>query len=154
VRQQKLGKRLCQRLPLTRIFGTCTVKGTDGIGLLTASIRSLCGNERGKPLALLCSHFHGLWAGAVPTAGSVPHVRSPPPFFPALAIPEIVENNLLQGMPVRQQTMEIVRTPDDDIAFLYRYGTRAERQRDMAVTNDHSLRSACAHDQDQGRLLV
>jgi len=74
--------------------------------------------------------------------------------FPAFTIPEIVENNLLQGMPVRQQTMEIVRTPDDDIAFLYRYGTHAEWQRDMAVTNEHALRSACVHDQDQGRLLV
>ena len=32
----------------------------DGIGLLTASIRSLCGSaERGRPLALVCTHFHG-----------------------------------------------------------------------------------------------
>ena len=35
-----------------------------------------------------------------------------------------MENNLLRGLSVRLQTMEIIRTADDDVAFLYRYMRR------------------------------
>jgi len=150
------GSGCCQGRLLTNASGTGAVERTDGIGLLTASIRSLCGSDRGKPLALLCSHFHGSCAApSTMTAGvACAHTRSASSLTLGTC-PEIVENNLLQGLPVRQQTMEILRTPDDDIAFLYRYAACIPSlQCAQPSPTAHPLGAACVHDQHQGRLLV
>jgi DNA mismatch repair ATPase MutS len=85
----------------------------DGIGLLAASVRRLCGigGTGGAPLALVCTHYHGK-TDTRPRDIARPHGRR--------GRTELVENALLEGLPVRLQTMQIVRTPADDVAFLYR----------------------------------